>query len=158
MTDFAETHEDCCRVTTTLCPCPVCGNTGRKVTSLTLDNHVPNPLREKLGNEATFCLNPNCDVIYCSPSEFVVRKGETKSAVTIKDPGDDVYVCYCFKHARGNIRRDLQEKGTTDIPDQIRQGVKEGLCNCEKNNPQGACCLGNVANAIKAIQKEFGVK
>lgn len=155
MTMSIETHEECCKITTTSCPCPICGNTGRKVTPLTLDNHVPSPLKEKLGNEATFCLNPDCEAVYCNPAGFVVRKGETKFPVTIKDPGDDTFVCYCFEHKRGNLRRDIQEKGTTDIPDQIRKGVKEGRCDCEKNNPQGACCLGNVASAIKAIQTEL---
>lgn len=150
-----ETHEECCKIPTTSCPCPICGNPGRKVTPLTLNNHVSSPLREKLGDDATFCTNPNCDVIYCNPEKFVVRKGETKLPVTIKDPGDDVYVCYCFGHKREDLRRDLRENGRTDIPDQIRKGVKDGLCDCERKNPQGACCLGNVANAIKTIQIEL---
>lgn len=151
-----ETHETCCKITTTACPCPVCGNTGRKVTSLTLDCHVPNPLRERLGDDATFCLNPDCEVVYCNPAGLVVRKGETKLPVTIKDHGDDVFVCYCFEHKRGDLRRELGEKGRTDIPERIKKGVKEGRCDCERKNPQGACCLGNVATAIKKIQSEPG--
>lgn len=150
-----DSHESCCRIQTTSCPCPICGNTGRKVTSLTLDHHVPDPLREKLGNDATFCLNPNCEVVYCNPAGFVVRKSETDFPVTIKDPDDDVYVCYCFEFKRGNLRKDIQERGKTDIPDQIRKGVKEGRCDCERKNPQGACCLGNVASAIKTIESEL---
>jgi hypothetical protein len=85
----------------------------------------------------------------------VVCKGETKLPVTIKDPGDEVYVCYCFKHKRGDLRKDIIQKGTTDIPEKIRKGVKEGRCDCERNNPQGACCLGNVANAIQSIYTEL---
>lgn len=158
MSQPLESHQECCQISTTLCPCPVCGNMGRKVSPKTLDHHVPHPLRENIGNEATFCMNPSCNVVYCNPRKIVVLKNETKLPVTVKDSGDDVYVCYCFEHKRGDIRRDLKEKGTTDIPDRIRKGVKEGHCDCERKNPQGACCLGNVANAIKMIQSELKQK
>ena len=155
MSQPIQSHEECCKISITLCPCPVCGNMGRRVTPRTLDNHVPSLLREKIGSEATFCMNPKCDVIYCNPKGFVIRRGQTQFPVTIKDSNDDVYVCYCFQHKRADVRREIKEKGTTDIPDKIRKGVKEGLCDCELKNPQGACCLGNVANAIKMIQTEL---
>lgn len=154
MSQPVETHEACCKIPTTLCPCSVCGNKGRKVSALTLDNHVPSPLREEIGNDMTFCLNPDCEIVYCNPAGKVVHKGQTRLPVTIKDPDDEVFVCYCFEHKRGDLRRDLREKGRTNIPDQIRKGVQEGRCGCERKNPQGACCLGNVAAAIKAIQSE----
>jgi hypothetical protein len=111
-------------------------------------------MRAELGDEAAFCLNPACEVVYCNPSGFVVRKGQTVLPVTVKDAGDEVRVCYCFGFTRGDVRRDLTERGKSDIPDRIRQGVKEGRCACERENPQGACCLGNVAGAIKELQLE----
>ena len=155
MESRAPNHEACCNIQTTTCPCPVCGNAGRKVTALTLDHHVPQPQRAQIGNNATFCLNPDCDVVYCAPSGFVVHRGETLLPVTIKDSGDHVLACYCFEHKRGDIRRDLEAKGSTDIPERIKQGIKDGRCDCERKNPQGACCLGNVASAIKTIQAEI---
>jgi hypothetical protein len=121
---------------------------------ITLDNHIPSPLREEIGDDATFCLNPDCEVVYCNPQGKTVKRGQTKLSVTIKDPGDEVYACYCFEFKRADIRRDIQEKGKTDIPYKIRQGVKDGRCDCERKNPQGACCLGNVAQAIKEIESE----
>jgi hypothetical protein len=124
------------------------------VTALTLDRHIPASLRGGFGDEATFCLNPDCGVVYCNPEGKVIRRHETVLPVTIKDPGDDVYVCYCFEHTRGEIRKDLLEKGRTEIPDQIKKKVQTGLCDCERKNPQGACCLGNVHAAMKAIQQE----
>lgn len=151
-----ETHEACCKIPTVSCPCPVCGNAGRKVNALTLDRHIPGPLRQKFGQEATFCLNASCEVVYCNPEGEVVRKNETVLPVTIKDPGEEVYVCYCFEFKRSDLRRDLKEKGKTDIPEQIRKGVQEGRCDCERKNPQGACCLGNVANSLRTIQTELG--
>ncbi|MBI3296639.1 MAG: copper chaperone Copz family protein [Elusimicrobia bacterium] len=154
MESRAPSHEACCRVKTTTCPCPLCGNAGRKVTAVTLDHHVPQRLRAAIGDDAAFCLNPACEVVYCNPGGFVVRKGQTTLPVTIKDSGDLVPVCYCFDFKRGALRKDLAERGKTDIPERIRQGIAEGRCACERKNPQGACCLGNVAGAIKKIQGE----
>jgi len=74
--------------------------------------------------------------------------------VTIKDQGDQVPVCYCFDFKRGDLRQDLAESGRTDIPERIKKGIAEGRCACERKNPQGACCLGNVAGAINKIQEE----
>ena len=154
MEERAPSHESCCKIKTTTCPCPVCGNAGRKVTALTLDQHVPQHPLASIGEDATFCLNPECEVIYCNPQDFVIKRGETLAPVTIKDPGDAVLVCYCFEHSRGDLRRDIVKTGTTDIPEEIRAQVKAGHCDCERKNPQGACCLGNVAGAIKKIQEE----
>lgn len=150
-----ETHDGCCRISTITCPCPVCGNTGRKVSSLTLDHHLPPGLRQRFEDEATFCLNPLCEVIYCGRNGTVIRRDETVLPVTVKNPADNVYVCYCFKHRRGDLRRDLMDKGETGIPGKIRQGIMAGRCDCERQNPQGACCLGNVAKAIREIQSEL---
>lgn len=127
--------------------CPVCAKQGRKVGKETLDHHLAPIPRAKFGDAAGFCPNPACEAVYFSASATVF-KGETALAVTQKDPGDEVFVCYCFKHTRGDLRRDLARKGVTDIPDRIKKGIKEGLCDCARKNPQGACCLGNVAAAI----------
>jgi len=111
-------------------------------------------LRAAIGDEATFCLNPACEVVYCNPAGCVVRKDQTVLPVTIKDPGDGVLACYCFGFTRGDIRRDLAARGSTGIPDEIRKGIADGRCACERNNPQGACCLGNVAAEIKKVKEE----
>lgn len=149
-------EESCCRVPGAPCPCPVCGRAGRKVSRLTVENHVPAGLRDGLGEDVTFCLNPDCEVVYCAPGGRVVRKGQTVLPVTVKDSGEDVQVCYCFGHKRGDLRRDLAERGATDIPERIRQGIKEGRCDCERKNPSGACCLGNVAAEIELLQRGHG--
>jgi hypothetical protein len=154
MEERAPSHESCCKIKTTTCPCPVCGNTGRKVTALTLNHHVPKRLRASIGDDATFCLNPACEVIYCNPREFVVKRGETLVPVTIKDAGDHVLACYCFDFSRGDLRRDLAQSGETDIPQRVREGVAQGRCDCERKNPQGACCLSNIAAEIKIISEE----
>ncbi|MBI4395792.1 MAG: copper chaperone Copz family protein [Elusimicrobia bacterium] len=148
-----ETHEACCKIPTASRTCPECGRPGRRVSALTLDHHVPAPLRSGFGEEAGFCQNPACPVVYFNGSGKTIRKDETVFPVTVKDPGDEVNVCYCFGFKRGDLRRDLKSAGTTDIPERIKQGVQEGRCDCERKNPQGACCLGNVAKAIQEINR-----
>ncbi|MBI2384657.1 MAG: copper chaperone Copz family protein [Elusimicrobia bacterium] len=144
-------HEACCRLPAVALACPVCGKQGRKVGKETLDQHLAPGPRALLGDEAGFCPNPACEVVYFDGTA-TVRKGETLHAVTQKDPGDEVFVCYCFEHKRGDLRRDLAEKGMTDIPDRVKRGVKEGRCDCARKNPQGACCLGNIVAAINEIK------
>lgn len=151
MKSVSKKEAGCCGPGAAPCPCPVCGDAGRKVSAVTLNGHLPGPLRAAFGDEATFCLNPTCGVVYCNPAGMIARKEQTVLPVTIKDEGDDVPVCYCF----GFTRSDLRE-GQTAIPDLIRKGIDEGRCDCERMNPQGACCLGNVARAIRNIQGRGG--
>lgn len=146
-------HDACCKISADIAVCPRCGQKGRRVGGDTLDHHLAAHLRAKFGQSAGFCPNPACEVVYFDGAT-IARKGETLLPVTQKDPGEDVFVCYCFEHKRSDIRRDLEAKGSTDIPNRIKKGIQEGRCDCERKNPQGACCLGNVAAAVKKIQME----
>lgn len=149
-----EDSEDCCGLTAAFMGnCPACGKPGRKVTGVTLDQHLPPTRRAGLGDTAGFCANPDCEVVYFNAGA-TIKKGETLLPVTQKDPGEDVYVCYCFGIKRSDIRRDLAADGTTGIPGRIRRGIADGRCECEKKNPQGACCLGNIAAEIGKIKAE----
>lgn len=154
MTSPAEGHKDCCgRPAIFFANCPACGKPGRKVAGVTLDRQLAPAHRARLGETAGFCATPDCEVIYYG-SAATIRKGETLLPVTQKDPGGDVYVCYCFGIKRSDIRRDLAAAGTTGIPDRVKQGIAEGRCECEKKNPQGSCCLGSVAAEIGKIKEE----
>ena len=146
----ASDHEACCRLPGVSLVCPICKKQGRKVGKETLDRHLAPAPRDRFGAEAGFCPNPACEVVYFDGAA-TARKGETVQAVTQKDPGDEVLVCYCFGHKRGDLRRDLTRTGATDIPERIKRGIKEGRCACESENPQGACCLGNVSSEISEI-------
>lgn len=81
--------------------------------------------------------------------DFGLRDVDGVSPVTIKDAGDDVNVCYCFGFKRGDLRRDLEGNGSKDIPQRISRGIQESRCDCERENPKGACRLGNAATIIK---------
>lgn len=145
-----EGRDACCRPPAAALECPACGKRGRKVGRTTLDHHLPAQARARFRDEAGFCANPDCEVVYFD-GEARALKGETLVPVTQKDGGDAVNVCYCFGFTRADIRRDLAARGATDIPDRIRREVDAGHCSCERMNPQGSCCLGNVVAAVREI-------
>lgn len=147
--------EECCHPGAMSRPCPGCGTVGHPVSAVTLQNHLPSKRQADFGPRGSFCAVPDCDVVYFNPSGKTIRRGQTVRPVTVKDQGEEVPVCYCFEFKRVDLRRDLEENGMTGIPDEIKKGIKDGRCDCERKNPQGTCCLGNVAAAIKAIQMEI---
>lgn len=70
-----------------------------------------------------------------------------------KDSGADVPVCYCFGWTRATIA-DAAALGEADeVAPSIRAHIKAGRCGCEVNNPQGACCLGNVIGEVQAAKQ-----
>ncbi len=68
-------------------------------------------------------------------------------AVPIKD-----MVCYCFQHTKQNIRDDYLTHRESTIEKDVRQKVKDKLCSCEKLNPKGSCCLGDIRKVIKGVE------
>src|SRR5690606_3948178 len=77
------------------------------------------------------------------------RTADVKVPVYQKDPGEDVPVCYCFGWTRRRIRDELAQTGKSTASATIAAHVKAGRCGCEVNNPQGACCLGNVQAVVR---------
>ncbi|NNN06686.1 MAG: hypothetical protein HKL90_12360 [Elusimicrobia bacterium] len=134
--------------------CPACGKRGREVSGTTLDRQLAPNVRVKFSDAAGFCAEPACPVVYFWGDERVLT-GETLRAVAQKDPGEDVNVCYCFDFKRADLRRDLSARGATDIPARIEREIAAGRCDCERRNPQGSCCLGRLAEEIRAIAAEL---
>ncbi|MDE2142146.1 MAG: (2Fe-2S)-binding protein [Elusimicrobia bacterium] len=147
-------NEECCRPGAMSGPCPGCGTVGHPIGAITLQNHLPSERQADFGPRGSFCAAPACDVVYFNPGGKTIKRGQTVRPVTVKEQGGEVPVCYCFEFRRGDLRRDLEENGATGIPDEIKKGIKDGRCDCERKNPQGTCCLGNVAAAVKLIQQE----
>ena len=69
-------------------------------------------------------------------------------AVFQKEPTGTRTVCYCFAVTEEDIRRELVETGSSFVSRRITGLVRAGRCACQVKNPQGSCCLGNVAAAL----------
>ena len=106
-------------------------------------------LRRLAHRRYRFCGTPDCPVVYFAEGggqSFTVA--EVRERVFQKAPGDDVFVCYCFRHTRGALRR-ATAAGRTAVLEDIEAGIRAGQCACELRNPQGACCLGNVRLVLR---------
>lgn len=136
--------------------CPKCQNKGVKVQTITSRTLLKDCCKGKVNSELIykFCKNSECNIAYFSVDEsHYFTKEELSVKATLKDKGLDVNVCYCFGHTRQSISDEIKKTGSTSVLDDIKEKMKDPGCFCETSNPQGGCCLGNVAAWIKEIQK-----
>lgn len=88
--------------------------------------------------------------------EAAFRRDDVLVPVFQKEPPGDRTVCYCFSETEGDIRREIEETGRASAFQRITALVKAGRCACELRNPQGSCCLGNVARATEGAKETAG--
>ncbi len=130
--------------------CPRCGEVGRVVADATVRAILkPGHAEGLLAVERRFCKTPGCAVLYYGADGRVVEKGAASVRVGVKEIDDPVPLCYCFGFSRADVRRQVAERGDSDIPARITAEVRAGRCSCEVRNPSGACCLGELNKAVK---------
>lgn len=136
--------------------CPTCGEAGRLIDRLTVKSMLTPPALASLDVAQTFrfCAKPACDTVYYGDGAQVFRTSQVRVPVYQKDAGEQVNACYCFGWTRARIRAEMDTEGTSTAATSIAAHIKAGRCACEVNNPQGACCLGNVNQTVKAIREE----
>lgn len=154
---------DCCAMpaaenrkmqTEAITRCPSCGAKGKAVDTQVVKSLLAISLRSLQAEGYCFCRMQDCPVVYFS-TDGEEQYGETdlREQVHQKHPDvDDVPVCYCFRHTPGTIRAELLETGESTVAAEINADIKAEQCACEIRNPQGSCCLGNVAATVKRIQ------
>lgn len=130
--------------------CPRCGAVGKVVGDETIRAILkPGHAEGLLAIERRFCRTPSCEVLYYGTDGRVAEKGAASVRVGVKETEDPIPLCYCFELTRAHIRREVAETGDSTIPDRIDAEVRAGRCACERKNPSGACCLGDVRKAVK---------
>ncbi len=150
--------ESCCTVNTTEAEapatCPECGRPGRTVERITLKALLrPEGLARLEGAAHRFCPTSDCAVAYFGAGELFVRE-ELAVPVFQKEPAGDRTVCYCFGITESDIRREIAAHGRSTASERVSALVKADRCACELRNPQGRCCLGNVASVTRALLAE----
>ncbi len=131
--------------------CPSCGILARPVQRLTVGVLLKPDRRTKIPHqdEFCFCRTPDCDVVYFRPNEVLFRKDDLRVPVHQKEPNNPrVSVCYCFDWSPEKIGSQLERTGQSTALEEITAQVKADNCYCEVTNPQGSCCLGNVAKVV----------
>jgi len=141
--------------------CPNCQNQGKPVRLETLQSLLLAEAKAKLDETQNyyFCPNSQCDVVYFSnePKISLFTK-DLSVKVTQKDQGLGVNVCYCFGHTRQSVLNEIRNSGHSTVLEDIKKKMKDPGCFCERSNPQGSCCLGNVGAWIKVAKSLGGNK
>ncbi len=130
--------------------CKECGNTGKPVKRITL-THLLREEKVPYIRDVSyfFCPTPDCDVVYFPDAGEAFYTADLKVRVGIKETEPPIPVCYCYGYTRDMIQDDLIQNGRSTIREIIARKTKTGSCQCEIRNPQGSCCLGEVAGIIK---------
>lgn len=98
-----------------------------------------------------FCASPACPVVYFGAGD-VFRRGDVLVPVYQKEPHGRRTVCYCFDVTEDRILREFEEGGASPSAQRVRALVRENRCACELRNPQGGCCLGNIAALMRSVE------
>jgi hypothetical protein len=96
------------------------------------------------------CRNPDCPVVYFVRG-IAIDKTELRVPVNFKEKNYDGPVCYCFNHTLASIRAEIQSTGRSTVQAAITKEIQAGRCACEVKNPAGACCLGDIARAVRSV-------
>ncbi len=145
--------EDCCTIPASPGErCPDCGHAGRKVGRITLLALLrPEALERRSAAEHRFCPTASCDVVYFGARE-VFRRDDVLVPVFQKEQEGERTVCYCFAVRETEIRREVEAAGRSASAARVKALVQAERCACEVRNPQGSCCLGNVAAVARAAE------
>jgi len=130
--------------------CPRCEAKGRTIKPVTLEAQVVPARLDQLAEHGGWrlCTSESCEVVYFRDDEVVVV-GETRGVPFHKSEDPQRLVCFCFEHSVADIEADVAETGTSTIQASIKAECKAGRDDCERKNPQGRCCLGNVGQVVK---------
>ncbi len=133
--------------------CPACGQKGKPVPGQTVKAMLSATLRDIRDTDYLFCRTRDCPVVYfTADGAQTFTTDQVRERVYQKEPeAEDVFVCYCFRHTVGDVRRASADTREA-IVDDIDSGIQADQCACDLRNPQGSCCLGNVKALIKQLQ------
>lgn len=132
--------------------CPRCGRKGRAIQEVTLKALLRSPALERhTEDKHRFCPEARCPVVYFGTTEIFMVE-DVAAPVFQKEPPGERLICHCFDVTEKAIRKELEESGQSTAQKRITALVKGGRCACELRNPEGTCCLGNIAMAVQDMR------
>ena len=138
-----------------LSSCPRCGESGRKVSKITVGSHT-RPAHQKSQEgvgEWRFCGTPSCLVgYYGTDCKTVVPLDALRTTPFPKSDNLLQFVCFCFEHTVAAIIDDVKHHQSPTLQASITEACRQGLDACEQKNPEGRCCLGNVAAVVRRAE------
>ncbi|GAV22733.1 copper chaperone Copz family protein [Carboxydothermus pertinax] len=132
--------------------CPKCGDPGTQVFLDTVYNLLKEDLKAFFEKGVYYaCTNPDCEVAYFGGNTYLVSDVYPK--LWYKDSSDDVYLCYCNKVTRREIKEAFQKVG----PDLKAIFALTGACGggrCRTENPLGRCCHKVIEEYVKELRQQ----
>ena len=101
--------------------------------------------------EYRFCPDASCDVVYFDAAGRTFTTADLRVPVWQKQPPGARTICYCFGENETDIRAELAHIGRSRAEERVRAHIEAGRCVCEVRNPKGACCLGDITQAVKRV-------
>lgn len=133
--------------------CPSSGSAGSAVDLQTVKALLTEAALSRLSVvDHRFCPDPACDVVYFDDAGGTFGPGDLRVAVWQKQRFGTRPTCYCFGESEASIRAELERGGRSLAVERIREHIAAGRCACEVRNPRGACCLGDLTEAVKRVQ------
>jgi hypothetical protein len=125
---------------------------GKPVSAITLKHMVKPGFLDAVDKPGfLFCASPECDVVYFHPDGRELRRNDLRVLTGLKG-AKDAPLCHCFGFTEAMVENELRATGDCTVLQRIAAEVKAGNCACEVRNPQGSCCLGNIASVIKRLK------
>ena len=131
--------------------CPHCRALGVPVGTSTLDAHIPDDARQRLGEAAWFCSYSGCGVAYFNEFEAVVLAGELKAPVYPKELG--MPICPCFGFELSDIEADILE-GTPGRIRELLAKSKSPAALCRTLAADGKCCIPEVQRIYMRLKDQ----
>ena len=133
--------------------CPSSGSAGVAVDLRTVKALLTETALRRLNAvDHRFCPDPACDVVYFDAAGTWFGTGDLRVAVWQKQPFGTRPICYCFGESEASIQAELENQGHSLAVERVREYIEAGRCACEVRNPRGACCLGDLAGAVKRVE------
>jgi hypothetical protein len=98
-----------------------------------------------------FCPDASCDVVYFDSAGRTFTTADLRVPVWQKQAPGARTICYCFGENETDIRAEIDRIGRSAAETRVREHIQAGRCACEVRNPTGACCLGDVTQAVKRM-------
>jgi len=141
--------------------CPACQSRGRAVKGITVASLVCQEAWRGLPTIEGFyfCSSIDCAVVYFHlQMDMLIGGQQMRVGVGQKERGLGRRVCYCFGYTAADVTEQVFQTGACDILDEIKEKCRQGLSRCERENPQGFCCLGCVGGVVKDAMSRQGLE
>ncbi|TAK16100.1 MAG: hypothetical protein EPO35_05985 [Acidobacteria bacterium] len=135
--------------------CTGCATAGAPVDLSTVKALLVEPALARLNTAVFyFCADTKCPVVYFAADGQRFLTSDVRARVWQKEPPGDRAICYCFGENERDIRAEIARDGASGAVNRVREHIAAHRCACEIRNPRGACCLGDVAEAVKRVLGE----